>query len=144
MRYRSCASSPKSEVGITLNLDYAYAAGDDDGDEAAAAWVDGFHNRWFLDPIFKGAYPADMVEAWRDVLPEIHDGDLETISAPIDFLGVNNYTSPLVAADTDGSRSRIVRRPTSTAPTWGGRSCRTGCATCSSASRATTRRRAST
>jgi beta-glucosidase len=102
--------SPKSEVGITLNLDYAYAVGDDDGDEAAATWVDGFHNRWFLDPIFKGAYPADMVEAWRDVLPEIKDGDLETISAPIDFLGVNNYTSPLVAADTDGSRSRIVRR----------------------------------
>jgi beta-glucosidase len=102
--------SPKSEVGITLNLDYAYAAGDDDGDEQAAAWVDGFHNRWFLDPIFKGAYPADMVEAWRDLLPEVRDGDLETISAPIDFLGVNNYTSPLVAADTDGSRSRIVRR----------------------------------
>jgi len=102
--------SPKSEVGITLNLDYAYAAGDDEGDEQAAAWVDGFHNRWFLDPIFKGAYPADMVEAWRDVLPTIEDGDLETISVPIDFLGVNNYTSPLVAADTDGSRSRIVRR----------------------------------
>ncbi|MGN6798190.1 MAG: GH1 family beta-glucosidase [Gaiellaceae bacterium] len=102
--------SPKSEVGITLNLDYAYAAGDDDGDEQAAAWVDGFHNRWFLDPIFKGAYPQDMVDAWRDLLPEIQDGDLETISAPIDFLGVNNYTSPLVAADTDGSRSRIVRR----------------------------------
>ena len=102
--------SPSSEVGITLNLDYAYAAGDDDGDEQAAAWVDGFHNRWFLDPIFKGAYPEDMVEAWRDLLPEIQDGDLETISVPIDFLGVNNYTSPLVAADTDGGRSRIVQR----------------------------------
>ena len=102
--------SPRSEVGITLNLDTAYAAGDDDGDEAAAAWVDGFHNRWFLDPLFKGAYPEDMVEAWRDVLPEIREGDLETIATPIDFLGVNNYTSPLVAADTDGGRSRIVRR----------------------------------
>ena len=74
------------------------------------AWVDGLHNRWFLDPIFRGAYPEDMVEAWRDVMPEIHDGDLETISAPIDFLGVNNYTSPLVAADENGGRSRIVRR----------------------------------
>ena len=70
--------SPASEVGITLNLDYAYAAGDDDGDEAAAAWVDGFHNRWFLDPIFNGAYPTDMVDAWQDILPEIREGDLET------------------------------------------------------------------
>jgi beta-glucosidase len=101
--------SPRSEVGITLNLDFVYA-GDGEGDEAAAAWVDGFHNRWFLDPIFRGSYPADMVEEWREILPEIADGDLEQIAQPVDFLGVNNYTSPLVAADTDGSRSRIVRR----------------------------------
>ena len=102
--------SPQSEVGITLNLDFVYAETDSDDDAVAAAWVDGFHNRWFLDPIFRGAYPEDMAETWRDILPEIRDGDLETIAQPIDFLGVNNYTSPLVAADTDGQRSRIVRR----------------------------------
>ena len=103
-------SSPGSQVGITLNLDHVYEAGDTDEDRAAALWVDGFHNRWFLDPIFRGAYPADMLEAWREILPEIRDGDLDAISQPIDFLGVNNYTSPLVAADTDGGRSRIVQR----------------------------------
>jgi beta-glucosidase len=43
-------------------------------------------------------------------MPKVHDGDMETIAAPIDFLGVNNYTSPLVAADDDGGRSQIVRR----------------------------------
>ena len=102
--------SPQSEVGITLNLDFVYAETDREDDAAAAAWVDGFHNRWFLDPIFRGAYPEDMAETWRDILPEIRDGDLETIAQPIDFLGVNNYTSPLVGADTDGQRSRIVRR----------------------------------
>jgi beta-glucosidase len=32
------------------------------------------------------------------------------MAAPIDFLGVNNYTSPLVAADENGGRSRILRR----------------------------------
>jgi beta-glucosidase len=51
-----------------------------------------------------------MVEAWAEIMPEVRDGDLETISAPIDFLGVNNYTSPLVAADDNGGRSQIVRR----------------------------------
>jgi beta-glucosidase len=51
-----------------------------------------------------------MVEAWAEIMPEVRDGDLETISAPIDFLGVNNYTSPLVAADATGGRSQIVRR----------------------------------
>jgi beta-glucosidase len=103
--------SPGAEVGITLNLDHVYAVGEDEDDRKAAEWVDGFHNRWFLDPIFKGSYPADMLEAWADVAPPIEDGDLETIAQPIDFLGVNNYTSPLVAADIDdGNRSRFIRR----------------------------------
>ena len=102
--------SPQSEVGITLNLDHPYPASDDPEDLAAARWLDGLHNRWFLDPIFRGEYPADMLEAWRENLPAIEDGDLETIAAPIDFLGVNNYTSPLVGADENGGRSRILHR----------------------------------
>jgi beta-glucosidase len=103
--------SPRSQVGITLNLDHVYPQSDSPGDEAAARWTDGLHNRWFLDPIFRGAYPADMLDDWASIMPEIHDGDLATIAAPIDFLGVNNYTSPLVAADSNGGRSQIVRRP---------------------------------
>jgi beta-glucosidase len=102
--------SPNAQVGITLNLDQVYAESATAEDKAAALWVDGFHNRWFLDPIFKGSYPQDMLEAWADIAPPIEDGDLETISQPIDFLGVNNYTSPLVAAGPDGGRSQIVRR----------------------------------
>ncbi|HEV2590519.1 MAG TPA: GH1 family beta-glucosidase [Gaiellaceae bacterium] len=103
-------NAPDAAVGITLNLDYVYAASNDPADGAAVRWVDGLHNRWFLDPIFKGSYPADMLEAWAESMPEVHDGDLATIAAPIDFLGVNNYTSPLVAADETGGRSEIVRR----------------------------------
>ncbi len=102
--------SPNSEVGITLNLDNPYAASNDSEDIAATRWVDGLHNRWFLDPIFRGEYPADMLEAWQALMPAIEDGDLKTISAPIDFLGVNNYTSPLVGADENGGRSRILVR----------------------------------
>ena len=68
-----------------------------------------------------------MLEAWCELMPEVRDGDLETISAPIDFLGVNNYTSPLVAADENGGRSRSCGATTSTAPTWAGRSSPKGC-----------------
>jgi beta-glucosidase len=103
-------NSPDSQVGITLNLDNPYAASSSPEDIAATRWVDGLHNRWFLDPLFRGSYPEDMAEAWAEIMPEVHDGDLEAISAPIDFLGVNNYTSPLVAADDLGGRSQIVRR----------------------------------
>jgi beta-glucosidase len=102
--------SPDSEIGITLNLDHPYPATDEEADVAATRWVDGMHNRWFLDPIFHARYPADLAEEWEPIMPKIHDGDLETIAAPIDFLGINNYTSPLVAADDNGGRSQIVRR----------------------------------
>ncbi len=102
--------SPDSEVGITLNLDHPYPATDEEADAASTRWVDGMHNRWFLDPIFHARYPADLAEEWEPMMPKIHDGDLETIAAPIDFLGINNYTSPLVAADDNGGRSQLVRR----------------------------------
>jgi beta-glucosidase len=103
-------NSPASEVGITLNLDNPYAASESPDDIAATRWVDGLHNRWFLDPLFLGSYPEDMLEAWAEIMPEVRAGDLELIATPIDFLGVNNYTSPLVAADDSGGRSQIVRR----------------------------------
>ncbi len=102
--------APGSQVGITLNLDFPYPESQEPEDVRAARWVDGLHNRWFLDPLFRGSYPDDMAEAWAESMPKLHDGDLETIAAPIDFLGVNNYTSPLVAAGENGVRSRIVRR----------------------------------
>ncbi|HEY5057482.1 MAG TPA: GH1 family beta-glucosidase [Gaiellaceae bacterium] len=103
--------SPQSEVGITLNLDHAYPASDDPADVAAARWFDGRHNRWFLDPLFRGSYPEDMVEGWTAIMPAIEEGDLETISTPIDYLGINNYTSPVVAAGSNGGGPQTVRRP---------------------------------
>jgi beta-glucosidase len=54
--------------------------------------MDGKANRWFLDPIFRGAYPDDVPFS-----PPVQPGDLEAISTPIDFLGVNNYFRFVVA-----------------------------------------------
>jgi beta-glucosidase len=97
-------NAPDAQVGITLNLSHAYPASDTPEDEAAAWQVDGQGNRWFLDPIFRGAYPADLLERNEIVEPFVRDGDLEAISAPLDFLGVNNYFRFVVSAGTDGPR----------------------------------------
>ena len=98
------AVAPDAQVGITLNLAQAYPTSDSPEDEAAAWRVDGEGNRWFLDPIFRGSYPADLLERNELVAPFVQDGDLETISAPLDFLGVNNYFRFLVSAGDDGPR----------------------------------------
>jgi beta-glucosidase len=98
------AVAPDAQVGITLNLAQAYPASETPEDEAAAWQVDGEGNRWFLDPLFRGAYPADLLERNELVAPVLQDGDLATISAPLDFLGINNYFRFLVSAGTDGPR----------------------------------------
>jgi beta-glucosidase len=92
-------------IGITLNLTVADPAGESDEDLAAARRLDGYQNRWFLDPLFRGEYPSDIVELYeRQVGPfdALHEGDLETIAQPIDFLGVNFYRPNRVAAAVDG------------------------------------------
>jgi len=88
-------------IGITLNLTDVEPAGESDEDVAAARRFDGYQNRWFLDPLFRGEYPSDMVTLYEEkVRPfdAIQDGDLETIAQPIDFLGVNFYRPNLIAA----------------------------------------------
>ena len=87
-------------LGITLNFTVADPADPSSpADLDAARRIDGLHNRVFLEPIVRGAYPADVVAdtehlGWTDV---VQDGDLETISTPIDVLGVNYYQGDAVA-----------------------------------------------
>ena len=101
--------APDAQAGITLNLAHAYPASESPEDEAAAWQVDGEGNRWFLDPIFRGAYPADLLERNATVARFVRDGDLEAISAPLDFLGVNNYFRFVVSAGAEAPE--IVRDP---------------------------------
>ncbi len=87
-------------VGITLNLYPVAAVSQDAADLDAARRVDGLMNRMYLDPVLRGAYPgdvlADLGEFWDDAL--VRDDDLDRISTPLNFLGVNYYSSHLVAA----------------------------------------------
>jgi beta-glucosidase len=100
---------PAAEVGIALNLDHVYPATASAADRAAAVYVDGFLNRWFLDPLFRASYPVDLLEAYGADAPPVREGDLVRIAAPLDFLGVNTYTRQIVRANPDGGRPIRVR-----------------------------------
>jgi beta-glucosidase len=97
--------APEADVGITLDVFPVYPASDDPSDVAAARHFDGFHNRWFLDPIFRGAYPADLVEHFGPNAPRVEDGDFSLIAAPLDFMGVNYYRREVVAHGENGART---------------------------------------
>lgn len=105
---------PGRRVGPALNLHPTYAADETDDDPALARVVwdrDGLENRVYLDPVFKGAYPADTLEwiAERSPMPRyIRDGDLDVISEPVDLLGVQYYNSQFL--DREGNR--VLKYPT--------------------------------
>jgi len=46
---------------------------------------------WWSDPVFLGDYPKKAYEVLGNDMPTIHDGDMELISQPLDFYGVNIY-----------------------------------------------------
>ncbi|ADB34290.1 beta-galactosidase [Kribbella flavida DSM 17836] len=89
------AAPRKLDIGITLNAATAYPASDAEPDLEAARRADGMGARLYLDPLVHGRYPADVIAdlaAQGAELP-VQDGDLATISAPIDVLGINYYFS---------------------------------------------------
>jgi beta-glucosidase len=90
-------AAPGAQVGIVLNLNPAYPGSEDPRDIAAAERFDAFFNRWYLDPVLAGSYPRDAWTGYGEDAPCVREGDLETISGPIDFLGVNYYSRGVVA-----------------------------------------------
>ena len=95
MAVQACrAELPAAKIGITLSLFPTYPYGGDPRHQAAADLSDAYTNRWFLDPIYRGAYPAEgraHLERLAGPIAAVREGDLATIAAPTDFLGVNYY-----------------------------------------------------
>jgi beta-glucosidase len=89
------AKGYKGKVGLAIPLfPPLTAANPSASDTAAAKFGDGVLNRWFLDAMFKGTYPEDILAFAKerkldtDVKPE----DAATIhAAHFDFLGINYY-----------------------------------------------------
>jgi beta-glucosidase len=96
--------SPTSRVGITIDLVDAQPFGATAADAAASRRHDGRRNRWILDPVLRGAYPADLAAELEPSMPTVENGDLRTIWAPLDFLGVNYYTRNVILAAASSGR----------------------------------------
>ncbi|MFH9264794.1 GH1 family beta-glucosidase [Streptomyces sp. NPDC017546] len=104
------AASSDARVGIVNNLSPIEPASASEPDLAAARRADGHINRWWLDPVLGRGYPQDMVELYGVELPE-RPGDLETIAAPLDWLGLNYYFRQIVTADPDGPAPHAKQVP---------------------------------
>ena len=111
--------------------------------------MDGYLNRWFLDPVFRGRYPEDMVALFERRYGPLDvgaPGDRALMRAPIDFLGVNYYMPKRVRASLEQRAARAragQRRLAADRDGVGGRR-PTGCTRCCCGCGATTARSRST
>ncbi|OKI60660.1 GH1 family beta-glucosidase [Micromonospora sp. CB01531] len=106
------AAGVEGRIGPALNLHPCYPA--DDTAEAAAATrlYDGYENRLYLDSVFTGAYPQDVLAdlgADSRMVRGIRDGDLAVIASPVDLLAVQYYTPIYVT----GQGTTVRKWPTS-------------------------------
>lgn len=93
------AQGCRSRLGIVLNLSPIGPATDSAEDALAARLEDGRSVRWYMDPLFRGEYPADVWEHLGADVPVIEPADLAAIATPMDFLGINYYTRGVVSAN---------------------------------------------
>lgn len=83
-------------LGAVCNFEWAEPASNSAEDIAAATRYDAIYNRFFLGGLFKGAYPAEVLEGLEPHLPHGWQDDFATIQAPLDWLGLNYYTRKLI------------------------------------------------
>jgi beta-glucosidase len=92
-----------AEVGITLDLHPVRVLGDGardnlDGLEEARLITDAIVNGLYLEPVLRGRYPAPGPDGVLPPAALVADGDMDAISAPLDFLGVNYYSPVFLRA----------------------------------------------
>jgi beta-glucosidase len=108
---RALREAGAAEVGITVDTHPVQVYGDGSGAvEQARLITDAALNGLYTEPALHGRYPA---HAPADLLPPaalIAGGDLETIAAPLDFLGINYY-SPVILRAGDPSDLRRGEQP---------------------------------
>jgi len=92
------ADGCRSPLGIVLNLSPVQAASAAPEDIAAAALEDGRLVRWYMDPLFHGRYPQDVVDFLGADAPPVQAGDMAVIAQALDFMGLNYYSRAVVSA----------------------------------------------
>ena len=93
----------KGQIGIVLNLTQAEPADDTAESIAAAHRNDGFGTRWYMDALYNGQYPADMIDVYGADVPTPEQDDMRIIATPTDFLGVNYYMRGVTSNNPEGN-----------------------------------------
>lgn len=82
------AALPQADVGSTYTHFPIYPIDDTEESKTAAELMLSVWSYGFMDPLFRGAYPANIAD---EIAPFIRDDDLALCNTPGDFIGMNHY-----------------------------------------------------
>lgn len=89
--------------------------------------LDAKMNRWFIEPALVGTYPQVLLDSPDFSALEIQSGDMATIHAPVDWVGINYYshivlkganTSDAIPVTAEEAAASTVEAPKRTAMGW--------------------------
>jgi beta-glucosidase len=83
-------------LGIVINPSNVRSEGLPPAPEDQMSIVDAIHNRWWFDGTLKGEYPTDLMQRYGHLAEAVQPGDLELVSQPLDWIGINYYFDILV------------------------------------------------
>jgi beta-glucosidase len=89
----------EGKIGIVLNPVTPRPSRATKEDQYAADRGADLGSRMFLDPLYTGRYPERYLSTYPDAPLPVQDGDMELISQPTDYLGINYYTEEPVSYD---------------------------------------------
>ncbi|AXI40799.1 GH1 family beta-glucosidase [Sulfitobacter sp. SK011] len=86
-------------LGAVFNMEWATPVDQTPQAAQAAALYDGYYNRFFLEGVFKGRYPDNVMEGLGPHMPDGWQDDFDTIGSQVDWCGINYYTRKIIAPD---------------------------------------------
>ena len=99
---------PDAKIGLVGASTTRYAVSPEYAKEGAEIYFSCNRNHfvfsesfWF-DPVVFGKYPETLLSDCRDIFPAYTKEDMEIISSPIDFIGLNIYTGRPMVPDAQG------------------------------------------
>ncbi|VFQ88891.1 unnamed protein product [Cuscuta campestris] len=98
-KYQDLDSTPKGQIGITLDVTWSEPLSDGHEDIDAALTNLDFTYGWFMDPMTYGQYPKRMTALVGERLPKFTWDEIRMLKNAYDFVGINYYTSTYVSAN---------------------------------------------
>ncbi len=100
-----------AQIGLVVNLAPHHPASEAPEDVAAAARGNAYFNEHYLDPVFRGHYPPLVRAMFGEAWPEHSVEELQSLTEPFDFLGINWYTGYDVRHDDTKPPMRVAEVP---------------------------------